>query len=48
MTSAEVTPNAGDCKGILPKMTLIQVQDYNRLPTIQETSRDFRYQPVVK
>ena len=27
VTSAEVTPNAGDCKGILPKMTLIQVKD---------------------
>ena len=24
-TSAEVTPKGGDCKGILPKMALIQV-----------------------
>ena len=26
-TSAEVTPNGGDCKGILPNMALIQVKD---------------------
>ena len=27
VTSAEVTPKGSDCKGILPKMALIQVKD---------------------